>query len=100
MQNQSYDKEGLAQANAILTRSKSVVIEKLAQMIVTMNAMQAQLNILSSDPINQTRTKINYYCWSCGIDYTHRSKTFSSKKSGNQEEAYHNNIMGGSKKVV
>ena len=49
MQTQSYDMEGLAQANEVLTISNSVVMGQLEKMNVIMNAMQAQLNILSSD---------------------------------------------------
>ena len=41
MQNLSYDMEGLAQANKVLTSSNSAVMEKLAQMTTTMNEMQA-----------------------------------------------------------
>ena len=48
MQTHKYDLEGLAKANALLTRSKSAVMVQLSQMTVTMNTMQAQLNILSS----------------------------------------------------
>ena len=39
MQMQSHKLEGLAQANAVLTRSNFAVMEKLAQTTVTMNAM-------------------------------------------------------------
>ena len=39
MQAQSYDLEGLAQANAVLTRSNSAVMLHLSQMTVTVNAM-------------------------------------------------------------
>ena len=38
--------EGTAQANEVLASSKSVVMEQLAQINVTMNDMQAQLNTL------------------------------------------------------
>ena len=49
--------EGLAQANAVLTRSNTVVMAQLAHMNVTMNAMQAQLKTLAMDPTNQARSK-------------------------------------------
>ena len=75
MQTQGYDLEGLAQANVVLTSSNSAVMAQLAQMTVTMNAMQAQLKTLSSDPINQTRSKRKYYCWSCMSNHNHGSKT-------------------------
>ena len=63
-----------------------------------MNAIQAQLNILSLATNNQTRSKRKYYCWSCGSNYTYESKTCSTKKEGHQEEAYYNKRLGGSKK--
>ena len=46
IQTQSFDLKGLAQSNAVLTISNSVVMEQLAQMNVTKNAMQAQLKTL------------------------------------------------------
>ena len=39
---QSYELEGLAQANSVLTSSKYTVMIQLAQMIMTINAMRAQ----------------------------------------------------------
>ena len=39
MQTHSYDLEGMAQANAVLTRSKSAVMAQLKHMNVTMNAI-------------------------------------------------------------
>ena len=86
MQTQSYDLEGMAQGNAVLNRFNSAVMVQLAQMNVTMNATKAQINILSSAPTNETRSKRKYYCWSCGSNYTHGSKTCSAKKAGHQEE--------------
>ena len=47
MQIQSYELEGLAQENAVITSSNSEVMAQLAQMIVTMNVMQKQLKTLS-----------------------------------------------------
>ena len=46
IQTQSYEMVGLAQPNAALTSYNSAVMAQLAHMTVTMNAMQAQLNIL------------------------------------------------------
>ena len=43
VQAQSYEMEGLAQANAVLTISKSAITAQLSQMTVTMNSMKAQL---------------------------------------------------------
>ena len=74
MQTQSYELEVLAQANAVLISSNTVVMKQFAQMTVTINSMQAQLKTLTSTPTNQTRSKRKYYCWSCGRNYTHGSK--------------------------
>ena len=90
--------EGPTQANAFLTSPKTAVTEKLVQTTVIMNAMQAQLKTLAAALTNQIILKSKYYCWSCGINYTHRSKTCSSKKSGHQDEAYYKKILGGSEK--
>ena len=54
IQTQSYELEGLAQANALLTISKSVVMAQLTQINVTLNAIQAQLKTLESAQTNQT----------------------------------------------
>ena len=58
MQVQSYDLEGLAQDNAVVTRSNSAVLAQLAQITVTMNAIQAQLKKLASAQTNQSRSKV------------------------------------------
>ena len=47
MQTQSYELEGLAQSNAVLTSSNSAVMSKLEQMTVPMNVLQAQLKTLA-----------------------------------------------------
>ena len=52
MQTPSYDLEGLAQSNAVLTSLNSVVMSQLAQMTMTMNAMQVQLNTLAYSQTN------------------------------------------------
>ena len=98
MQKNSYDLEGLAQSNAVLTSSNYALMAQLAQMTVTMNAMQAQLNTLASAQTNQARPKRNHYCWSCGSKYTHGRQTCLSKKAGHQDEEYYNKRMGGSEK--
>ena len=95
---QDYDREGLAQANAVFTISKSGVMAQLAHMTVTMNAMQAQLKTLASAKTNQSRSKGNFYCWGCERNLTHGRKTCSSKKAVHQEEAYYNKSMGSSEK--
>ena len=69
-----FELEGLAQANAVLTNSNSAVMAQLAQMTVTMNAMQAQVKTLASAQNHQARPKRKFYCWSCGSNYTHRRK--------------------------
>ena len=48
MQNQIYEMEGLAHANAVLTNSDYAVMTQLSQMTATMNVMQAQLDTLFS----------------------------------------------------
>ena len=67
-------------------------------MTVTMNDMQAQLKTLKSAPTNQTRLERKYYCWSSGSNYTHKSKTFSSKKADYQDKAYYKKILVEAKK--
>ena len=74
MQEQSYDLEGLAQANAVLTRLNSVVMSQLSHITVTMNVIQTQLKTLASAQTNQSRPKIKHCFWSCGSNYTHGSK--------------------------
>ena len=84
MQTQSYELERLVQANEVLTSSNSAVMEQLAPMTVTMNAMQAQLKTFSSATTKTTMTKSKSYCWSCRINFTHGSKTCLAKKSVNK----------------
>ena len=82
MQTQIYDLEGMAQANKVLISPNPAVLallELLTHMTLTINAMQLQLNMLTLAPMNQTRSKRNYYCWIGGSNYTHGSKTYSSK---------------------
>ena len=61
MQTQSYDMEGLVQANTVLARSKSEVLAQLAQITVTMNNIQAKLKTLTSAQTNQARPKRKHY---------------------------------------
>ena len=74
MQNQIYELEGLAQANAVLTSSKYAVMAQLAHMTMAMNAMQAQLKTLASAQTNHTSSKIKHYCCSCGSKCNHWNK--------------------------
>ena len=74
LQTQICELEGLVQANAVFTRSNSVVMALLTQITVTMNAIQAKLKTLASAQTSQTRSKRKHYCWSCGSNYTHGSK--------------------------
>ena len=60
MQTHSYELEGLAQANAVLTSSNSVVMAKFSKMTVTINAMQAHIKTFSLTTTNPTRTKRNF----------------------------------------
>ena len=70
----------------------------MTQMAATMNLMQAQLKILSSSLTKQKRTKSMYYCWVCGSNYTHVSKTFSARKAGHKEEDHYKKRLEGRKK--
>ena len=90
--------EGLAQANEVLTCSNTEVMAQLAQTNVTMNAMQAQLKTLSTTSKNPTISKRKYYCWSCGRNFTHGSKTFYSKKTWHKKEAYYKRRLRGCEK--
>ena len=98
MQTHSYKLERMEQYNAVLTSSKSAVMAHLTQTTVAMNAIQAQINILSSSRTNQTRSNRKYHCWSCGINYTHRIKPCSAKKLGHWEEVWYKKILVRSKK--
>ena len=100
MWTQGYELEGLEQSNAVLTYFKNAVMAKLAHMTVTMNAMQAQLKTLASAQNNQARPKIKFYCWSCGINFTHGSKTCSENKTEHQEEAYNKKVWVAVKRGV
>ena len=71
---------------------------KLLQITVTMSAIQAQLKKLSTTSTNPTRTKRKFYCWIYRINFTNGSKTFSSRKVDNKEEAYYKKILGVSEK--
>ena len=62
METQSYELEGLAQANAVLTRSKSVVMSQLAQINVTMNTVWAQLKTLAYAQTNHKSSNRKHYC--------------------------------------
>ena len=61
MQTQVYELEVLAQSNAVLTNSTSVVMAQLAHMTVTMNNIKAQLKTLASAQTNQSRPKRKFY---------------------------------------
>ena len=96
MQTRSYEMEVLAQVNGVLTSYNSVVMEQLAQMTVTMNAMKGQFNTLSSNTMNPKRTKSKFYCWSCRRNYNRGSKTYSAKKTGHREYACYKKRLNGS----
>ena len=61
MQTHRYQLEGMSQAKAVLKRSNYAVMAQLAQMIVTMNSMQAQLKTLASAKTNQASPKMKHY---------------------------------------
>ena len=71
---------------------------KLAQLTMTMNAIQAQMETLTATSTNTTITKRKLYCWICGRNFTNGSKTCSDKKTGHKEEAYYKKRLGGSLK--
>ena len=52
--------EGLAQENAVLTKSDYAVITELSQMNATMNVIQAHINKLSTAGTKIPKRK--YYC--------------------------------------
>ena len=88
--------EGLAQENAVLTKSDYAVITELSQMTATMNTMQSHIKTLSA--ATTTIPKRKYYCWSCrGILFL-GSKSCTSKKVEHKYEAYYKKGLGGSKK--
>ena len=99
MRTQGYDPEGMVQDNAVLTSSNFAVTAQLAQMTMFMNAIQAQLKTLASAQNNQARQKSNFYCWSCGRNFTHGRITCPAKKEGNQEEAYYKKKYGWQRNV-
>ena len=70
----------MAQYNAALTSLNTAAMAQFSQMTVTMNAMQVQLKTLSSTKTNQTRSKREHYCWSCGSYYTHISEPDHQRK--------------------
>ena len=72
---QVYNLEVLAQANAVLTRSKSMMMAQLVHITVTMKDMQVQLKNLASAQTNQARPKRKHYFQSFMKKYTHGIKT-------------------------
>ena len=59
MQNQSYNAEGLAQANLVINSTKSSVITQLVKMTATVNMMQVQLkNLSEASKIQQDQRNI------------------------------------------
>ena len=87
MKNHIYDMEGLAQENAVITRTIYIVISQLDNMTATMNTMQAQLNTSSAASKNLTRPKRKYYSWRCRRNFSHGIKERPSKKPGHKDEA-------------
>ena len=95
---QSNKLEVLAQANAVLKSSNSVVMAQLAQMNVTMNDMQAQIKTFSSATTKPTRTKRKHYYCSFRSNYTHGSKNLSAKQVVHKEKANYKKRPRGTKK--
>ena len=54
--------EGISQANAVLTSYNSAVMSKLAQLMLTMNAMQEKMKTLAATSTNLIKTKREFYC--------------------------------------
>ena len=71
---------------------------QLAQVTVTINAMQAQIKTLSTMSANTTITKSKFYFCSCGSNFTHGIKTRSSNKTVHKEEIYPKKKLGVGKK--
>ena len=71
---------------------------QLEHMNVTMNTIQAKLKTLTYAQTNQATPKRKHYCWICVSNYTHRSKTCSSKKAVHQDDAYYKKRMDGIEK--
>ena len=57
MQMNSHELEGLAHANAVLISSNTEVMAQLAKIIMTINAMQAQLKTIVAAPTNKKMSK-------------------------------------------
>ena len=89
MQTKMYKLEGLAQANAVLTSSNSEVMVKLSQLTVIMKYIQAPNGDVSSIVKNSTIRESKFHCWICVNNFTHGSKTYSSKKNSHKEEVYY-----------
>ena len=78
----------MSQVNALLASLNSSVMAQLAKMAAIIIAMQAQLNTISATSTNSTRTNMKYYCSRCGINFTHGSKTCSSKKTCHKKQSH------------
>ena len=63
-----------------------------------LDSMQTQLKTFSSAKTDPTSTNRKYYCWSCGKNYTHGSKTCLAKETCHKEYVQYKKRLGGSKK--
>ena len=80
MQAKIYEQEGMAEDNAVLNSSNSAVMEKLVQLNVTMNYMQAQMKTSTVKSKNPKITKRKSYCWICVRKLTHGNKPALPRK--------------------
>ena len=80
MQTHSYELEGLAQADEVLTSSNSADMGQLAHITVTMNDIKAHIKTLALATTNPTMSKRKFYCWICRRNFTHESKSAWPRK--------------------
>ena len=88
----------MAQANVVLTSSRSAVMAQLSQINATTSVMQPQIKNLSSSAT--TIPKSEYFCWSCGSKFYHGRKACLTNKSGHKYDSYYKKRLGKRKRVV
>ena len=98
IKNQRCNLDGLAQENEVLAISNSTVMAKLKQLTISMGMVHAQLKTLSSSAT--TITKLEYYCWRGGRNFSQGSKECTTIKARQKDEAYHLDKTWGKLKEV
>ena len=93
MQTHSYELEGLAQANEVLTSSNSAGMGQLAHITVTMNDLKAHIKTLALATTNPTMSKRKFYCWICRRNFTHKSKICLAQKKFHKEDVYKKKLL-------